>query len=88
VLPREILDRPKVGFRVPVRDWFRGMLREYVEDSLLSPGARSAAYLQRPALERILAEHMAGRHNHEKLIWSLVSFESWLGALGQAEGPA
>jgi asparagine synthase (glutamine-hydrolysing) len=88
VLPREILERPKGGFRVPVRDWFRGMLREYVEDSLLSPGARSAAYLERPALERILAEHMAGRHNHEKLIWSLVSLESWLGALGEAEAPA
>jgi asparagine synthase (glutamine-hydrolysing) len=77
LLPREILERPKVGFRVPVNEWFRGPMKDYLFDHLTGPGSRSAAYYDSKALAQILAEHVDGRHNHEKLLWCLLNLEIW-----------
>lgn len=77
LLPREILERPKVGFRVPVNEWFRGTMKEYLFDHLTGPGSRTAAYFDNKALTRIMAEHVNGRHNHEKLLWCLLNLEIW-----------
>jgi len=77
LLPAAILERPKVGFRVPVHEWFRGPLRDYLYDHLTGPDSRTRAYYHRDALERTLADHTAGRQNQEKLLWSLLSLEIW-----------
>lgn len=76
-LPPAIVDRPKVGFRVPVNEWFRGEMRDYLYDHLAGPDSRTSGYYRRDALHKVLAEHMAGRHNHEKLLWSLLNLEIW-----------
>ncbi|MDE1900683.1 MAG: asparagine synthase (glutamine-hydrolyzing) [Alphaproteobacteria bacterium] len=75
ILPPEILSRRKVGFRVPVSLWFRDGLRDYVHDHLLGDHSRTRDFYNRAALQTILAQHVAGRFNHEKLIWTLLSFE-------------
>lgn len=77
LLPAEILERPKVGFRVPVNEWFRGGMRDYLHDHLTSTDSRTAAYYNKPALLRLLDEHAKGRQNHEKLLWSLLNLEIW-----------
>lgn len=77
LLPRTILERPKVGFRVPVNQWFRGPMHEYLMDHLTGPDAHSSAYYHTEALARILREHSEGRHNHEKLLWCLLNLEIW-----------
>ncbi|MHB1586405.1 MAG: asparagine synthase (glutamine-hydrolyzing) [Acidiferrobacteraceae bacterium] len=77
LLPRTILERPKVGFRVPVNQWFRGPMHEYLMDHLTGPDASSSAYYRTEALARILREHSGGRHNHEKLLWCLLNLEIW-----------
>lgn len=77
LLPEKILSRPKVGFRVPVSDWFRGPLKGYLEDHLSSQSSRTRQYFDQIALDRVLAEHAEGRKNHEKLLWSLLSLEVW-----------
>jgi asparagine synthase (glutamine-hydrolysing) len=77
LLPREILERPKVGFRVPVNEWFRGTMKDYLFDHLTGPDSRTTAYYDNKALTRILAEHVNGRHNHEKLLWCLLNLEIW-----------
>ena len=77
VLPKAILNRPKVGFRVPVNEWFRGKMREYLRDHLTGPASVTRAYYQHNELERILNEHQSGRQNHEKLLWSLLNLELW-----------
>ena len=56
ILPAETLDRKKVGFRVPVSEWFRGSMREYIVDNLTGSSSLSQAYFQRPMLDRILDE--------------------------------
>jgi asparagine synthase (glutamine-hydrolysing) len=77
LLPATILERPKVGFRVPVNEWFRGPMRGYLHDHLLGADSRTAVYYHRPALEAVLTEHAEGRQNHEKLLWSLLNLEIW-----------
>jgi len=75
ILPPEILARRKVGFRVPVSLWFQTSLKNYIYDNLLGASSRTRALYHRDALQTILDQHVSGRHNHEKLIWSLLSFE-------------
>lgn len=75
VLPAPILNRPKVGFRVPVNEWFRGKMRSYVRDLLTGPDSLTRDYYHAVELDRILDDHACGRQNYEKLIWTLVALE-------------
>lgn len=77
LLPQNILARPKVGFRVPVNEWFRGSMREYLADHFTGPNSRTASYYHRARLVRILQDHAQGRQNHEKLLWCLLNLEIW-----------
>jgi asparagine synthase (glutamine-hydrolysing) len=77
VLPAAILERPKIGFRVPVNEWFRGSMRGYLTEHLLGPQSRTRDYYRPQALRRYVDEHAAGRQNHEKLLWCLLSLEIW-----------
>jgi len=75
VLPKEILGRPKVGFRVPINEWFRGPMRGFVRDHVMGPASLTRQLFNGGEVERVLSEHESGRHNHEKLIWTLVNLE-------------
>lgn len=77
LLPKTILERPKVGFRVPVNEWFRSSMRDYLHEHLLGNDSLTRSYFHREELERILKEHESGRQNHEKLLWCLLNLEIW-----------
>lgn len=77
LLPAEILERPKMGFRVPVNEWFRGGMRDYLYDHLTGSDSHTANYYNRSALLGLLKEHIEGRQNHEKVLWTLLSLEVW-----------
>lgn len=77
LLPQAILERPKVGFRVPVNEWFRGPMKDYLYEHLTGAESRTRHYYHAQALQQVLAEHVAGRQNHEKLLWSLLTLEIW-----------
>jgi asparagine synthase (glutamine-hydrolysing) len=77
MLPRQILERPKVGFRVPVNEWFRGPMRDYLYDHLSGPASRTAQYYTKEVLDRVLSEHVDAKQNHEKLLWCLLNLEIW-----------
>ncbi|HYM43995.1 MAG TPA: asparagine synthase (glutamine-hydrolyzing) [Steroidobacteraceae bacterium] len=77
LLPAAILERPKVGFRVPVNEWFRTSMKEYLGDHLFGGGSRTHAYYRPQTLRRYFDEHVAGRQNHEKLLWSMLNLEIW-----------
>lgn len=84
VLPSAIYRRPKVGFRVPVNVWFRGELRDYLLDHLQGPDSTTRMWYDARVLDRLLAEHLDGRQNHEKLLWSLLNLEIWHRQYAQA----
>ena len=77
LIPERILKRPKVGFRVPVNQWFRGQMRDFLTDHLQSRASLTRAYFNAAVLDRILADHLNGRQNHEKLLWTLLNLEIW-----------
>ena len=77
LIPEWILARPKVGFRVPVNEWFRGEMREYLLDHLQGGSSITRRYYDARVLDQVLAEHLNGRQNHEKLLWTLLNLEIW-----------
>jgi asparagine synthase (glutamine-hydrolysing) len=77
LLPAQILDRRKQGFAVPVGGWFRGDLREFFSDVLLSRAARERGYFSGRFIDRMVREHVAGRRDHTLRLWALVVFELW-----------
>jgi asparagine synthase (glutamine-hydrolysing) len=76
-LPRAIIERRKVGFRVPVDEWFRGPLREYLLDHLRGGDSLTRGYYDGSALDALVDEHLSGRQNHDKLLWMLLNLEIW-----------
>ncbi|MDO8946007.1 MAG: asparagine synthase (glutamine-hydrolyzing) [Desulfocapsaceae bacterium] len=75
LLPENILKRPKVGFRVPVNEWFQGPMKDYLFDHLTGPGSITRTYYHQKELNKVLEEHVRGRQNHEKLLWTLLTLE-------------
>jgi len=77
VLPAEILDRPKMGFGVPLARWFRDELRTLPEDVLLDPRTVARGYFRRGEVEALIREHQAGVADHAQRLWVLLQLEHW-----------
>ena len=83
-VPRELWERPKKGFGIPLARWFRRELKPWMYDTLLAKTAWMADMIRRDAVERILADHCAGRANHALLIWALINWRLWQKRMGLA----
>ncbi len=77
VLPDVVLDRPKMGFGVPLAKWFRTDLRDMAHDVLLSPRASQRGYFRPQVVEHLLAHHCAAREDHSTYLWDLLVLELW-----------
>jgi asparagine synthase (glutamine-hydrolysing) len=77
LLPAEITERPKVGFRVPLDTWFRSGLRDMARERLLDRGSLIGSVLDRGVVQRLLDDHERGRRNEEGRIWTLLSLDVW-----------
>ena len=78
VLPPEIVRRKKVGFRVPVGEWFKRPYRDFVQDMLVSDASSVARMCNGTKLRSLVAEHIKGRQNHERILWSLINLEIFM----------
>ena len=67
----------QAGFRIPIGAWLRGELSEFLRDHLRGAGSRTRAYYEPKLLDRLLDEHLAGRRNHEEILWTLLNLEIW-----------
>src|SRR5207244_4092041 len=74
-LPRDIVHRRKQGFVMPLSDWLAGGLRDRVDRSLETLGSRGL--FRAGALQRLVAQHRAGRRNHAGRLWALTALEAW-----------
>jgi asparagine synthase (glutamine-hydrolysing) len=77
LLPRRILRRGKRGFGIPHARWLRGELRPLLHDTLLDARVYQRGHLQRPYVERLIAEHDSGQVNHGLRLWNLLWLELW-----------
>jgi asparagine synthase (glutamine-hydrolysing) len=76
-VPDEVIDRPKVGFGVPLNRWLRESLAPMVTDYLSPQRLARDGYFDVPAVKTIVAEHLTGRRDHGHKIWLLLQFELW-----------
>jgi asparagine synthase (glutamine-hydrolysing) len=76
-LSTKIVYRKKKGFANPVDRWLREQMKAFVGDCLLSEASASARYFDQKYIRTLVAEHQAGRQNHLRHIYLLISFELW-----------
>jgi len=77
LLPAELLNRPKMGFGVPVGAWFRTELQDLVRERLLAADSLLARVFRPPWLAELVNAHISGRANHEHRLWALLMLELW-----------
>jgi asparagine synthase (glutamine-hydrolysing) len=77
-LPHEILYRPKMGFAVPLAQWFRGPLRQRVSDALLGDRLATTGYFDRRYLQRLVEDHQSGRRDYSSALWTVLMFDAFL----------
>jgi asparagine synthase (glutamine-hydrolysing) len=79
-VPRELIDRPKRGFGVPIKDWLRGALRPWAEELLSERLLRDQSIFDIGQVRRAWAQHQCGWNNHAELLWAVLMFQAWWAA--------
>ena len=77
-VPRELIDRPKQGFSVPLAAWLRGPLRDWAEALLEPARLRAEGYFAPEPIARAWAEHVCARHDRAHELWDVLMFQAWL----------
>jgi asparagine synthase (glutamine-hydrolysing) len=75
---RALIDRPKMGFGVPLRDWLTGPLKEWAEELLGGQRLRSEGHFNVDAVQKLWQEHLGGKRNHAATLWNVLMFQAWL----------
>jgi asparagine synthase (glutamine-hydrolysing) len=76
-VPRDVLNRPKQGFALPLVHWMRSELKDLILSVLLEPQALQRGYLNPQGVRQLLDEHFVARRDHSPRIWRLLMFELW-----------
>jgi len=77
LLPPPILKRKKMGFGVPIAEWFRGELAPYLREVLLDPTAVDRGYFRRESVQELIDQHTGRRADHGYRLWALLMLELW-----------
>jgi asparagine synthase (glutamine-hydrolysing) len=77
-LPREIMYRPKMGFSVPLSQWFRGPLKHRVRDAILGPDLAETGLFNEKYLRHLVDAHQAGVRDYSASLWSLLMFQGFV----------
>jgi asparagine synthase (glutamine-hydrolysing) len=77
-VPKELIERPKQGFGIPLGQWLRGPLRAWAENLLDPARLAREGYLHSKPIRQKWEEHLSGKRNWEHSLWSVLMFQAWL----------
>ncbi len=87
-VPRALIDRPKMGFSVPVGAWLKDALRDWAEALLDARRLRHEGFLDAALVGPMWHAHLRGQREHQNELWAVLMFQAWLDSLSRSEPSA
>ncbi len=82
-LPKEVQNRDKQGFSIPIKNWIRGELKPMMTDFLDESRIRQQGFFKSKYITRIMDAHIKGKENHSHILWALMFFQQWYDLYGK-----
>jgi len=77
-VPKKLIERPKMGFGIPIDAWLRGPLREWAEELLNKNRLKQEGFFEPALVQKKWKEHLSGQRNWQHLLWCVLMFQAWL----------
>jgi asparagine synthase (glutamine-hydrolysing) len=77
-VPKELIERPKAGFGIPLAEWLRGPLKDWVECLIDEKKLIQQGFFNVHKIRNLWDEHLSGKRNHQTLLWNILMYQVWL----------
>ncbi len=76
-VPKSLIERPKMGFGIPIGKWLKGPLRQWAEEFISEKRLKSSGFFDVKQVQQMWREHLQGQGNYQHQLWSILMFEAW-----------